>query len=87
LIIQFSDECLGNSFEALLSRSPQFSAKISLIYSIKDKASPEEASIVHAWCDKEAHKVLSSYAQADVNDIPTIISIGRLAGWPAFFTM
>jgi len=78
---------LGNSFEALLSRSTQFSAKINLIYSIKDKASPEEASIVHNWCDREVHKVLSSYAQADVTDIPTMISIGRLAGWPAFFTV
>jgi len=75
------------SFEALLSRSSQFTIKVNFIYSIKDKASPEEASIVHTWCDKEAHKVLSSYAKADVNDVPSIISIGRRAGWPAFFTV
>jgi len=58
-----------------------------MIYGIKDKASPEEAPIIHNWCDREAHKILSSYAQADVDDIPTIISIGRLAGWSTFFTM
>jgi hypothetical protein len=62
----------------------QFSAKINTIYSIKSKAAPEERVIVHAWCKKESDKVLSSYVRPETQDIPTILSVIRLAGWSAF---
>jgi hypothetical protein len=56
---------------------------MNTIYSIKSKAAPEERVIIDAWCKKESDKVLSSKAQPD---IPTILSVIRMAGWFTFTT-
>jgi len=74
------------SLEKSLARSMRFSAQMNTIYSIKSKAAPEERVIVDAWCKKESDKLLSSYTEPERGDIPTILSIIRMAGWFTFTT-
>ena len=57
---------------------------MNFIYSLPSSAEGDEIPVVRAWCRKESDKVLSAYKAADVSDVPTILSIIRVAGIQAF---
>lgn len=72
------------SFEEILARSTKLPERMNFIYSLPSSAEGDEMPVVRAWCRKESDKVLSAYKAADVNDVPTILSIIRVAGIQAF---
>jgi hypothetical protein len=78
---------MGKSFEHALAQSPAFSEKMNLIYAVLSKMSNEDKLVVRPWCKKETDKVLSSYAQPEVRDIPVILSVIRHSGWVPFDKM
>ncbi|KIM42098.1 hypothetical protein M413DRAFT_126557 [Hebeloma cylindrosporum] len=78
----FEAVCVG--FEEILARSTKLPERMNLIYSLPSNATGDEIPVVRAWCRKESDKVLSAYKAADINDIPTILSIIRVAGLEAF---
>lgn len=67
-----SDSITGKSFEQALARSPAFSEKVKLIYTVRSKMSNEDKPIVRPWCKKEIDKTFVSYTQPDVRDMPVI---------------
>src|SRR5437879_6120913 len=73
-----------HSFEEILARSTKLPERMNFIYSLPSSATGDEIPVVRAWCKKESDKVLSGYKAADVNDVPTILSIIRVAGLQAF---
>ena len=72
------------SFEEILARSTKLPERMKFIYSLPSHAEGDDIPVVRAWCRKESDKVLSAYKAADVNDVPTILSIIRVAGTQAF---
>ena len=72
------------SFEEILARSTKLPERMNFIYSLPRNATGDETPAVRVWCRKESDKVLSAYKAADVNDVPTILSIIRMAGLQAF---
>ncbi len=77
---------MGKSFEQALARSPAFSEKVKLLFTVRSKMSNEDKSIVHPWYKKEIDKTFASYTQPDVRDIPFILSVVRSA-WSPFVKM
>ncbi|KIM42422.1 hypothetical protein M413DRAFT_27183 [Hebeloma cylindrosporum] len=80
----FSFEAVSVSFEEILARSTKLPERMNFIYSLPSRATGDEIPAVRAWCRKESDKVLSGYKAADINDIPTILAIIRVAGLQAF---
>ncbi|CAA7268308.1 unnamed protein product [Cyclocybe aegerita] len=80
----FSFEAVRVSFEEIIARSMQLHDRINFIFNLRPQVSEEEKGVVSAWCKKESDKVLASYTTADLKDVPTIMSIIRVAGLEAF---
>jgi len=57
---------------------------MNFIQGLRSNAAGDEIPVVRAWCKKESDKVLSGYKAANVNDVPTILAIIRMAGLQAF---
>jgi hypothetical protein len=57
---------------------------MKLIYAVRLKMSNEDQPVVRPCYKKETDKILASYTQPEVKDIPVIFSVIHNCGWNPF---
>ena len=58
----------------------RLSTRLGFIQALPAHAPVHETEAVLKWCQKEVDRAMTTYHLADVEDIPTLVSIGRTRG-------
>lgn len=69
-----------NGYRHLLMRTTRLGTRLDFIQALPAYAAVHEREAVLQWCQKETDHAMTTYRLADVEDIPTLLSISQTRG-------